>query len=45
MTQNSTSDPASADTRKVGRLETMPDDLFEEFKQAVDAYERDSDEE
>src|SRR5256885_8809900 len=29
---------AKADTRKAGRLETMPDDLFEDFKQAVAAY-------
>lgn len=35
---------ARADTRRVGRLETMPDDLFEEIKEAVDAYERESDE-
>ena len=31
---------AKADTRKASRLETMPDDLFEDVKQAVDAYER-----
>jgi prevent-host-death family protein len=31
---------ARADTRKAGRLETMPDDLFEEIKEAVSAYER-----
>jgi len=35
---------ARADTRKAGRLETMPDDLLEEVKKAVDAYERESDE-
>lgn len=35
---------AKADTRKAGRLETMPDDLFEEVKKAVSAYERESDE-
>lgn len=35
---------ARADTRKAGRLETMSDDLFEEVKEAVDAYERESDE-
>jgi prevent-host-death family protein len=33
-----------ADTRKVGRLETMPDDLFEEFQKAAAAYEDESDE-
>jgi hypothetical protein len=44
MTQPSTSDLSRVDTRKAGRLETMPDDLFEEFKQAVDAYEQESDE-
>lgn len=35
---------AKADTRKAARLETMPDDLFEDFKEAVDAYEREGDE-
>ena len=35
---------ARADSRKAGRLESMPDDLFEEVKSAVDAYERESDE-
>lgn len=35
---------ARADTRKVGRLETMPDDLFEEVMEAVSAYEQSSDE-
>jgi hypothetical protein len=35
---------ARAETRKAGRLETMPDDLFEDVKKAVGAYERDGDE-
>ena len=35
---------ASAETRKAGRLETMSDDLFEDVKDAVSAYERESDE-
>jgi len=35
---------ARADTRKAGRLETMPDDLLREFKEAVTAYERDGEE-
>jgi Antitoxin Phd_YefM, type II toxin-antitoxin system len=35
---------AKADGRTVGRLETMPDDLFEEMKEAVGAYERECDE-
>ena len=35
---------ARADTRKAGRLETMPDDLFESVKDAVAAYERDGEE-
>jgi prevent-host-death family protein len=35
---------AKADTRKTGRLETMPDDLFEGVKDAVTAYEQDGDE-
>ncbi len=30
-----------ADTRTTGTLETMPDALFEAFRGAVDAYERD----
>ncbi|WP_439371382.1 type II toxin-antitoxin system Phd/YefM family antitoxin [Bradyrhizobium sp. DASA03120] len=34
---------ARADTRMSGRLETMPDELFEDVKRAVDAYERDGD--
>jgi prevent-host-death family protein len=33
-----------ADTRKAGRLETMPDDLFEDVKNAVSAYEQEGDE-
>lgn len=33
-----------ADTRKAGRLETMPDDLFEGLKEAVGAYEQEGDE-
>ncbi len=33
---------ARAATRKAGRLETMPDELFEDVKQAIDAYERDA---
>jgi prevent-host-death family protein len=32
---------ARGDTRKAGRLETMPDDLFGDFRKAVTAYERD----
>jgi PHD/YefM family antitoxin component YafN of YafNO toxin-antitoxin module len=35
---------AEADTRKAGRLETMPDDLFEDLKQAVIDYEEEGDE-
>ena len=35
---------ASADTRKAGRLETMPDDLFESVKEAIGAYEQERDE-
>ena len=34
---------ATADTRTVGRLETMPDELFEDVKRAVDAYGREGD--
>ena len=34
---------ARADTRQAGRLETMPDALYEDVKQAVDAYEREGD--
>jgi prevent-host-death family protein len=32
---------AKGDTRKAGRLETMPDDLFGDFREALTAYERD----
>ena len=35
---------ASADTRKAGRLDTMPDDLFESVKEAIGAYEQEGDE-
>ena len=35
---------ARADARKAGRLETMPDDLFESVKEAVGAYEQEGDE-
>jgi prevent-host-death family protein len=35
---------ASADTRKAGRLDTMPDDLFESVKEAIAAYEQERDE-
>jgi prevent-host-death family protein len=35
---------AMADTRKAGRLETMPDELFEGVKEAVNAYEQERDE-
>ena len=34
---------ARAKTREAGRLETMPDGLFEDVKRAVDAYEREGD--
>jgi prevent-host-death family protein len=34
---------ARGDTRAAGRLETMPDDLFEEVKKAVGSYERERD--
>jgi prevent-host-death family protein len=34
---------ARADTRKAGTLETMPDALFEDIKDAADDYERDGD--
>src|SRR5262249_10806637 len=34
---------ARSETRKAGRLETMPDELFEDVKHAVDANERDGD--
>jgi prevent-host-death family protein len=33
-----------ADTRNTGRLETMPDDLFEGMKEAVNAYEQEGEE-
>ncbi len=35
---------ARGDTRKAGRLETMPDDLFEDVKKAVGSYEQEGDE-
>lgn len=35
---------ARADTRKAGRLETMPDELFEGVKDAVTAYEQEGEE-
>jgi prevent-host-death family protein len=35
---------ARADTRKPGTLETMPDALFEDIKDAVSAYEHEGDE-
>ena len=35
---------AGAETRKAGRLETMPDDLFEGLKEAVGDYEQRRDE-
>jgi prevent-host-death family protein len=31
---------ASADTRNAVRLEAMPDDLFAEVREAIDAYEQ-----
>ncbi|MGE0238944.1 MAG: type II toxin-antitoxin system Phd/YefM family antitoxin [Parvibaculaceae bacterium] len=33
-----------ADPRKAGTLETMPDELFEKVKAAVDLYEREAEE-
>jgi prevent-host-death family protein len=33
-----------ADMRSAGRLETMPDGLFEEMKRVIDAYEQDGEE-
>jgi prevent-host-death family protein len=33
---------AKADKRKAGRLETMPDDLFEDHKEAVIGYGQES---
>ena len=35
---------AAADTRKAGRLETMPDELFQDVKEAVTAYEQEGEE-
>ena len=35
---------ADADTRKAGRLETMPDELFEGVKDAVTAHEQECEE-
>jgi prevent-host-death family protein len=35
---------ARADTRKVGTLRSMPDPLFDAFKDAVDAYEAEAEE-
>ena len=35
---------ARADTRKAGQLATMPDDLFEGFKEAIGAYEQEGEE-
>ena len=35
---------AHGDTRKAGRLETMPDDLFEDVKKAVSSYEQEGEE-
>ena len=35
---------AGADARKAGRLETMPDELFEDVKDAVTAYEQEGEE-
>ena len=32
-----------ADTRKAGHLETMPNELFEDFKDSIGAYEREAD--
>lgn len=34
---------ATTDTRKAGRLETMPEDLFEGLNEAVSAYEQEGD--
>lgn len=34
---------ARADTRKAGTLRTMPERLFDAFKDAVDAYEAEAD--
>jgi prevent-host-death family protein len=35
---------AAADTRKAGRLETMPDQLFQDVKEAAIAYEKEGEE-
>ncbi len=35
---------SQADTHKAGRLEAMPDDLFNEVKGAIDNYEQERDE-
>jgi prevent-host-death family protein len=35
---------AKADKRKAGRLETMPDDLFEDLEEAVIGHEQEGDE-
>lgn len=35
---------ARADARKAGRLESMPDELFEDLKVAVTGYEQEGDE-
>jgi len=35
---------ASAETRKAGRLETTPDDLFEGLREAVNDYEQEGQE-
>jgi prevent-host-death family protein len=35
---------AKADTRKAGRLETMADELFDDVKDAISAYEQEGDE-
>jgi len=34
---------ARAETRSAGRLETMPDRLFDDFKNAIEAYEKEGD--
>jgi len=35
---------ARGDARKAGRLETMPDELFEDVKKAVSSYEQEGEE-
>ena len=35
---------ARGDTRKAERLETMPNDLFEDVKKAISSYEQEGDE-